>query len=256
MVHVLPSLARCHVDNTITKRLLMVRVKHTKNTEEFKHNRIIHSITGPLEKRALLWIAMRIPRCINPDILSIIGFLAAILIGVSYVLSKNNPIFLWIAILGFVLNWFGDSLDGTLARYRKIERPRYGYFLDHSLDGISITVILTGLAFSGYTRLELAWAVNIIYLLFTLNTSLTNFTSREFQLSYAYIGPTELRILAIIASIGVYFNTAKFIHLPFGDFTIFDGLMILLLVIFIPVFLLSTIFQIIQLYKEEPPPEY
>jgi phosphatidylglycerophosphate synthase len=185
----------------------LAKVKHKKEKEKIKHKRISQSFTGPMEKRILLWLAARIQHNINPDMLSLLGFLAAILIGVSYVLSKNNPIFLWIASLGFILNWFGDSLDGTLARYRKIERPRYGYFLDHSIDVISFTIVLTGLAFSGYARLELAWAVNIVYLLLTLYTSFTNFTSREFQISFAYIGPTELRILAIIASIWVYLIT-------------------------------------------------
>ena len=234
----------------------LAKVKQKKEKEKVKHKRISQSFTGPMEKRILLWLAARIPHNINPDMLSLLGFLAAILIGVSYVLSKNNPIFLWIASLGFILNWFGDSLDGTLARYRKIERPRYGYFLDHSIDVISFTIVLTGLAFSGYARLELAWAVNIVYLLLALYTSFTNFTSREFQISFAYIGPTELRILAIIASTWVYFNNSKFIHLPFGDFTFFEALLILLIVVFFPAYLLSTMFQIIRLSKEEPPPAY
>ncbi|MBA4421368.1 MAG: hypothetical protein C0391_09495 [Anaerolinea sp.] len=234
----------------------MVKLKKNKEKDKVKHKRIIHSITGPMEKRALLWLAARMPRFINPDVLSILGFLAAVLTGVSYLLSKNNPIFLWLASLGFILNWFGDSLDGTLARYRKIERPRYGYFLDHSVDVICITIILTGLAFSGYARLELAWAVNIIYLLLTLYTSLVNFTNREFQIAFAYIGPTELRILAIVASIWVYYNDSKFIHLSFGDFTFYEALLILLIVVFLPAYLLSTINQIIRLFKEEPPPPY
>ena len=234
----------------------MAKVKHKKEKDKVKHKRISQSFTGPMEKRILLWLAARIPRNINPDMLSLLGFLAAILIGVSYVLSKNNPIFLWIASLGFIINWFGDSLDGTLARYRKIERPRYGYFLDHSIDVISFTIVLTGLAFSGYARLELAWAVNIVYLLLTLYTSFTNFTSRAFQISFAYVGPTELRILAIIASIWVYFNNAKFIHLPFGNYNFFEAVLILLVVVFLPAYLISTFTQIIRLSKEEPPPEY
>jgi phosphatidylglycerophosphate synthase len=231
----------------------MAKVKSDRVKEQTKHKRINHSITDPLERRVLLWFAARMPRSINPDILSLGGFLAAILIGVSYVLSKNNPIFLWIACLGFALNWFCDSLDGTLARYRKIERPRYGYFLDHSLDVISITIILTGLAFSGYGRLELAWAVNLLYLLMVIYTTLTNFTSREFQISFAYVGPTEVRLLAIFASIWTYFNGTKFIHLPFGDFTFYEAIMILLIIVFIPAYLLSTISQINRLSKEEPP---
>lgn len=227
--------------------------KPDKKTKGTKHQRVNQSITSSLEKRVLLWFAANMPGCISPDLLSLIGFLAAVLIGISYVLSKNQPVFLWIACLGFVLNWFGDSMDGTLARYRKIERPRYGYFLDHSIDVISLTVILTGLGFSGYSRLELAWAVNVLYLLLTLYTTLVNFTSNQFQISFGLLGPTEIRILAIIASIWVYFDGSKFIRLPFGDFTFYEAILLSLVFIFLPVYLISTTSQIITLYREDPP---
>ncbi|MGB9639305.1 MAG: CDP-alcohol phosphatidyltransferase family protein [Anaerolineales bacterium] len=234
----------------------MKKVKRTENTKELKHQRVIQSPTGALEKRLLIFLAARTPRKVNPDMLTFVGFVAAIIISVSYVLSKKNPIFLWLAIIGFIFNWYGDSMDGTLARYRKIERPRYGYFLDHSLDALSITLIFTGIGFSGYTSLGLAWAATIIYLLFDLHTALVNFTSREFKITFAYIGPTELRIIAIIASIWTYFNNSKFIHLPFGNYSVLDSLLLLLIVVFVPVYLVSVSSHTIRLYKEEPPLEY
>jgi phosphatidylglycerophosphate synthase len=235
-----------------------IRVKKTKtkDKDKVKHKRIIQSITGAVEKRVLLWFSARMPRWINPDVLSLIGVFGAVVTGVSYLLAGKHPFFLWIAALGFVINWFGDSLDGTLARYRKIERPRYGYFLDHSVDAICITFILTGLAFSGYGRLELAWGVNLIYILLALYTSLANFTSREFQISFAYIGPTELRILAIAASIFVYFNPAKLIRLPFIQMNFYEIILALLIVVFTPIYLYMTTNQILRLAKDEPPPAY
>jgi len=214
----------------------LVKIKKIKKTDKVKHKRIIQSITASIEKRVLLWLSARMPRFINPDVLTIIGLAGAILTGVSYLLSRNNPVFLWLAALGFIINWFGDSLDGTLARFRKIERPRYGYFLDHSIDVICITIILTGLGFSGYARLEIAWGVNLIYLLLALYTSLANFTSHEFQIAFAYVGPTELRIFAITASIFLYFNPSKLIQLPFIRLNFYEIQLALLIVVFTPVY--------------------
>ncbi len=240
--------------------MVKIRIKKAKtkvkDQDKVKHKRIIQSITGAVEKRVLLWLAARMPRWVNPDVLSLIGVFGALMTGASYLLAKQHPFFLWIAALGFVINWFGDSLDGTLARYRKIERPRYGYFLDHSVDVICITIVLTGLAFSGYGRLELAWGVNLIYLLLALYTSLANFTSREFQISFAYIGPTELRIFAIVASIWVYFNPAKLIVLSFIQMNFYEIILALLIVVFTPIYLYMTTNQILRLAKDEPPPAY
>ena len=230
--------------------------KLLRKKDRVKHKRIIQTLTAPIEKRILLWLAARTPRKITPDILTIIGFSAAILISASYVLSRIYPVFLWVACAGFIINWYGDSMDGTLARYRKIERPRYGYFLDHSIDAICITIIMTGLGFSGYVQMELALAAVIGYLMLTLYTTLVNFTSNEFQISYAYLGPTEIRILVIMASIGIFYNGSRLIRLPFGNYTILEGLVIILTILFYGAFLYSTTVQINRLAKAEPPPEY
>jgi len=228
--------------------------KTNRKARKTEHTRVNHSLTYPLEKPVLMWLAARMPGRINSDHMSLLGFLGSLLTGVSYLLAKNAPVFLWVAAAGFVLNWFGDSLDGTLARYRKLERPRYGYFLDHSIDGICITIVLTCLGFSGYSRIELAWGVNLLYLLMIVYTTLTNFTSRNFQISFALIGPTEIRILAITASIWLYFNDARFIHLGFIDINVFEAILLLLIVVFIPIYLLSTVTQIRRLAKEDPLP--
>lgn len=232
----------------------MVTKESKRTARKSRHERINQSLTYLLEKPVLLWLVARIPDRVNSDHMSLLGFLGALLTGVSYLLAKNEPIFLWVAAAGFLLNWFGDSLDGTLARYRKLERPRYGYFLDHSIDVICITIVLTGLGFSGYSRIELAWGVNLLYLLMIVYTTLTNFTSRQFQISFALIGPTEIRILAIAASIWLFFNDTRFIHLGFMDINIFEAILLLLIVVFIPIYLLSTVIQIRRLAKEDPLP--
>jgi archaetidylinositol phosphate synthase len=107
------------------------------------------------------------PSWVSPDMLTIFGFLAGILIGVSYLLTNLDKNFLWLANLGFVLNWLGDSLDGNLARYRKIERPRYGFFIDHAVDIITEVFIFLGLAFSPYVDFKIAILALIAYLCMT-----------------------------------------------------------------------------------------
>jgi archaetidylinositol phosphate synthase len=231
-------------------------VKLKKKKDRIKHKRIIQTLTAPLEKRVLIWMASKIPPGVTPDLLTAIGFLAAVLTSVSYILSRTRPTFLWIACTGYIINWFGDSMDGTLARYRQIERPRYGYFLDHSVDAICVTMIMTSLGLSGYVRLELALAAIIGYLLLTLYTTLANFTSHEFQISFAYLGPTEIRIIGIVASIWIFYNSTRFIHLPFGDFTFFEIILIGLVILFFSAYLISTVWQIIRLAKIEPPLEH
>ncbi|NUM82335.1 CDP-alcohol phosphatidyltransferase family protein, partial [bacterium] len=108
-------------------------------------DRVNDILLGPLERPALLWLSERMPAWVTPDILTVIGIVAALIIAGSYYLSNFDKNFLWLANFGFVLNWFGDSLDGSVARYRHIERPKYGYFVDHAVDAFTSTVICVGL---------------------------------------------------------------------------------------------------------------
>lgn len=228
-------------------------IKFKKKKDRVKHTRIIQTLTAPVEKCILAWMASIMPRQITPDLLTIIGFLGAVIVSVSYLLSRELPIFLWIACAGFIINWFGDSMDGSLARYRNIERPRYGYFLDHSVDAVCVTLILTGLGLSGYVRFTMALIATIGYLLLTLYTTLANFTSHEFQISFAYLGPTEIRMIGIMSSIWVFYNGTRFIHLLFGDYTFYEIILLGLIILFISAYLISTVWQIIRLAKVEPP---
>ena len=118
------------------------------------HQRVNDILLGPLERPALQWLAAHMPAWINPDILTGIGILGAVLIFFSYWLSNALPGFLWVASLGFVINWFGDSLDGTLARYRQSERPKYGFLVDHTVDSFNEVLIALGLGLSPYVTKE------------------------------------------------------------------------------------------------------
>ena len=227
--------------------------KHKTKEPRTKHERVIDTLTGPLERRVLHWLASRLPAWVTPDMLTAISFFSAVMIAVSYVFSSQVPWLLWAACVGFVINWFGDSLDGTLARYRHIERPRYGYFLDHSVDAVNETLIFIGIGFSGYVRMEIALVALTGYLLVSLYTALSIYVTGQFKISYAYLGPTEIRLIAILASIWVYFDGTRFVALPFGNFTFFELISLGLIVLFFSAFVFSTIGQITRLAQEDIP---
>src|SRR3954453_734845 len=146
------------------------------------------------EARALDWLARRIPRRVTPDHLNILGVLAAFCIAAAYVLSNQDPLWLWAASGLLVVHWLGDSLDGTLARVRKTERPRYGYYLDHLVDAIATALIGIGLGLSPYMLLATGLVIVIAYLVLSINTYLETNTLGVFSLGYGRLGPTEARV--------------------------------------------------------------
>jgi len=150
-----------------------------------------------LEKRALVWLAGRLPQWVLPDHLTLLGLLSAVGIGVAYMLTNQDPAWLWAASGLLVVQWFGDSLDGTLARVRGIERPRYGYYLDHLTDAISTAVIGIGLGLSPYMLLSVGLVIVVAYLVLSINVYLETYTFGTFKLGYSYVGPTEARIALI-----------------------------------------------------------
>jgi archaetidylinositol phosphate synthase len=171
-------------------------------------------LLGFLERPALHWLAGHMPEWVTPDVLTWIGIFASILIFVSYSLTHISPIFLWVASLGFILNWFGDSLDGTLARYRHIERPRYGFLVDHWVDAISVVLIFTGLGISPYVDLVVACYGIIAYLLLSIMVYLITYVTNVFQMTTAKIGPTEVRLLAILSNTAIFFIGNPIINIP------------------------------------------
>lgn len=160
--------------------------------------RIQTSVLNALEKKVLVWLAERQPKWMTSDILTYIGTFGAVVIAAGYILSAWNINFLWISSLGFVINWYGDSLDGTLARVRKTQRPVYGYYLDHTIDAINEVMIFVGVGLSGLMHLEIALLALVMYFLMTINVSINAHLKKEFKLTYASMGPTEFRIIMII----------------------------------------------------------
>ena len=160
--------------------------------------RIQTSVLNALEKKVLVYLAERQPRWMTSDILTYIGVFGAVVIAAGYVLSAWNINFLWLSSLGFIINWYGDSLDGTLARVRKTQRPIYGYYLDHTIDAINEVMIFVGVGLSGLMHLEISLLALVMYLLMTINVSINAHLKKEFKLTYASLGPTEFRIIMII----------------------------------------------------------
>src|SRR3954451_6861796 len=149
------------------------------------------------EARTLAWIARRLPRRVMPDHLTALGVVAAVGIAVAYVLSNDSPLWLWAASALLVVHWLGDSLDGTLARVRGVERPRYGYYLDHLVDALATALIGIGLGLSPHMLLVTGLLIVIAYLVLSINTYLETTVFGTFSLGYGRFGPTEARIALI-----------------------------------------------------------
>jgi archaetidylinositol phosphate synthase len=152
-------------------------------------------VTGSLEKRVLLWLAARLPAAVHSDHLTALGLAAMLAAGVSYALSGTRPWLLLVVDALLVVNWFGDSLDGTLARYRNRCRPRYGFYVDHMVDMFGALFLLAGLALSGYMSPGVAAAVLVAYFMMAIHVYLATYTLGVFKIAYGGLGGTELRLL-------------------------------------------------------------
>lgn len=157
--------------------------------------RIQHNILARSERRLLNWLCARLPAWVTPDQLTLLGFVGALMVAAGYMLSWLDNEWLGLSLAGYVVNWFGDSLDGSLARWRRIERPNYGYFVDHSVDGLATFLMVGAIGLSPYVRFDVALIGVVSYLLLSIHTFLAAKVVGEFRLSYLSGGPTELRLM-------------------------------------------------------------
>jgi len=218
-------------------------------TDTKSHRRVNDILLGPLERPALRWLAAHMPAWVNPDILTGVGILGSVVTFFSYWLTNINANFLWLASLGLVINWFGDSLDGTLARYRKIERPKYGFFVDHTVDAMSTVLVVFGLGLSPYVRFEIACLALISYLLMSVLVYIRTYVEGVFKISYGKFGPTEVRLIVIIANTVIYFVGNPVITLRFGAISIYDLIAGIVAALLAVIFVFSTIKQARELAK-------
>ena len=178
------------------------------------------SLLAGVEKKALLWLAHRIPEWVSSDHMTALGFVSLLAVGLSYWYSRYSRIGLLLVAVFLVLNWFGDSLDGTLARVRNRQRPRYGFYVDHILDACGSVSVFVGLARSGYMSERIAVGLLVAYFLLSIEVYLATYTVGRFRLSFGAFSPTELRLLLIIGNIAIL--SKPLVTLAGRQFLLFD----------------------------------
>ena len=214
--------------------------------------RVNLALTASIEKRALQWMAERAPKWLSSDQLTVLGLGAQIGAGICYAAARVDRYALLLVIVCLVLNWFGDSMDGTLARVRQQQRPRYGFYVDHIVDVFGSIALMCGLGCSGFLHWQTAIAMLVAFLLLSSESYLATYTLSCFQLSQGIFGPTEIRILLIAGNLAL-------LHSPYS--TLFGHKMLLFdlggTIAAIGMFLMAiliTVRHTAQLYRQEPLP--
>lgn len=214
--------------------------------------RINHSLTASIEKRALLWMAARAPRWVTSDRLTLLGFAAQLACGACFAMARFDRRFLMAAVACLALNWLGDSLDGTLARVRHIERPRYGFYVDHMADVFGSVALMLGLGCSGLLHATVAIAMLLAFLVLAAESYLATYSLSSFQLSQGIFGPTEIRIVLAIGTLEALRSPWSRI---FGHrFLLFDIGGCVAATIMSAMAVMVTVRHTAQLYREEPLP--
>ena len=163
--------------------------------------RIQTSVLNGIEKKTLVWMAERMPRWVSSDMMTVIGVIGAFLCGLGFFLTNYSIYWLWLSCAGLVINWFGDSLDGTIARVRNQQRPLYGYYLDHNIDIVNEAFMFLGAGLSPLMNLSVSVMCYAVYLALTVYVSINAHLKAEFKLTYGKMGPTEFRAIISIANI-------------------------------------------------------
>lgn len=215
----------------------------------FRVKRVQSNLIARRERQLLDWLCARMPAAVTPDRLTAIGVLGALTVFAGYAASRLNPAFLWLASLGFVLHWFGDSLDGSLARHRRIERPAYGYFLDHTVDAICNLLIMAGLGLTAEVRMDVALFTLIGYYLLCMYVFINNHLSGVFRLSFIGFGPTELRLCLIGLTTAMFFFGHVGATLAGHFVSVYDALLLFTGVVFTGIFLDRVVAGVRELRK-------
>ncbi len=217
-------------------------------------SRVHQSVLAHHERRTMLRLAGRLPAWVTPDHMTLLGLGGALLCGASYAACLVSQRFLWLACLGLVLNWLGDSLDGNLARLRGTERPRYGFFVDHSADVIAQMLIFLGLGLSPFMRFDMALLALLSYWLAALYTFIRAVATRVFQISYFGVGPTEIRLGLLAYSLALPLLDPFALTTPFGRLAPLDAIVMVTFCAVALMFLVAVYGESRRLAALEPPP--
>ena len=232
-----------------------------KKTKEPRNaQRIQTSILNPIEKKVLVSLASRMPAWVTSDMLTFVGFLGACIVATGYALSNLNLNWLWLASFGFVVNWFGDSLDGSLARVRNTQRPTYGFFIDHNVDVINECLMFLGVGLSPLVNLTFMMGVLVGYLMLSVYVYIDCYMKGEHRLTYGGLGPTEFRLIAILVNCLFLFfpgltrikTHIVLFHNEF-DFGILDGIAVVVAALLFVIYLSSFIKDIGYFKRIDPP---
>ena len=231
-----------------------------KTKEPIPAQRIQTSLLNPYEKKILVWLASRMPAWVTSDMLTFVGFLGACIVATGYALSNLNLNWLWLASFGFVVNWFGDSLDGSLARVRNTQRPTYGFFIDHNVDVINECLMFLGVGLSPLVNLTFMMGVLVGYLMLSVYVYIDCYMKGEHRLTYGGLGPTEFRLIAILVNCLFLFfpgltrikTHIVLFHNEF-DFGILDGIAVVVAALLFVIYLSSFIKDIGYFKRIDPP---
>ncbi|HXF40293.1 MAG TPA: CDP-alcohol phosphatidyltransferase family protein [Blastocatellia bacterium] len=230
---------------------IAVKGTSTKNSNpDFKNaTREQTSLLAPLERISLQWLARHMPAWVKSDHLTLLGLTSMFVAGVCYSVAQWWPAAFLIVNVCLALNWFGDSLDGTLARYRNKQRPRYGFYVDHIIDAFGILFVLCGLALSGYMSWTIALATLVVYFMLSIDVYLATYTIGTFKLSFYKFSPTELRILLAVGNLRAMYRPT--VHL-FGErHLFFDIGAVVAIALMAVVLIVSVTRNTITLYRAE-----
>jgi phosphatidylglycerophosphate synthase len=209
--------------------------------------RIQGNIVARQERRFLNWACSVMPEKITSDHLTAFGVFGAVVVVVGYIASRSNPDYLWLSAAGYLVHWFGDSLNGSLARHRNVSRPRYGYFIDHSLDAFCILLMVGGMGLTSYVRMDVALFVVMGYFILSIHVFLKNHVTGTFQLSFLALGPTELRMLFVAITIWMFVQGDASYHLGLAGVSGYDIVLTSTGIVFLALFTTNSVSMVLHL---------
>ncbi len=207
------------------------------------------AITGKAEEKAKEWICPRIPEWINPDHLTVLGYIGMIITGLGFVFGFMNKWFILLIPFGLLVNWFGDSFDGSIARYRKKTRPKYGYYIDKIVDAVAVITLTLGVGLSGFFKIEIALLFASIYLALMSHVDLVTHVQGQNRNAFGLLGPTEVRIIGVLFSIYMFFSKVHYFDIYAYVVTQYDIALFVLSVVMAVILLVSIFKKGIELHK-------
>lgn len=217
--------------------------------------RINQTVLSGAERRVLDWLCRRMPAGVTSDALTALGVVGAGLCCLGYALSGSSRAWLWLAVLGMALNWLGDSLDGSLARFRNRQRPKYGFFLDHMTDTLAMGLVVMGIGLSPYVSLATALAALAAYYAMTILTMATCLATGVFRISFGGLGPTEIRLIIAGCTVAAIALPIPFYTVAGLSLSVYDLIMAAVTVLLVVAGIVTTALTARDLAQIDPLPD-